>query len=102
MSQLNDYENLNEYEKDILKSYEKGEWKSIDNSKEEMEKYRNYAAQSLKKDKRINIRLSSKDLEDIQKRAIAEGIPYQTLIAGIIHKYNTGRLIERQEPAQAG
>lgn len=98
MAQANDYENLDEYEKDILKSYEKGEWKSVDNRKEEMEKYRKYAEQSLKKDKRINIRLSSKDLVDIQKRAIAEGMPYQTLIASIIHKYNTGRLIERQEP----
>ena len=49
---------------------------------------------TFKKDRRLNIRLSSKDLEAIQKRALAEGLPYQTLIASLLHKYATGRLKE--------
>lgn len=52
------------------------------------------------KDQRVNIRLSSGDLADIQVRALEEGIPYQTLIASILHKYVTGRLAER--PSRRG
>ena len=53
-----------------------------------------YAKATFRKDRRLNIRLSSKDLEAIQKRALAEGLPYQTLIASLLHKYATGRLRE--------
>ena len=53
-----------------------------------------YAKATFRKDRRLNIRLSSKDLEAIQKRALAEGLPYQTLIASLLHKYATGRLKE--------
>ena len=49
---------------------------------------------TFRKDRRLNIRLSSKDLEAIQKRALAEGLPYQTLIASLLHKYASGRLKE--------
>jgi hypothetical protein len=51
-----------------------------------------YARATLRKDRRLNIRISSKDLEAIQKRALEEGLPYQTLIAGVLHKYASGRL----------
>ena len=53
-----------------------------------------YAKATFRKDRRLNIRLSSKDLEAIQKRALAEGLPYQTLIASLLHKYASGRLKE--------
>jgi predicted DNA binding CopG/RHH family protein len=53
-----------------------------------------HAKATFKKDRRLNIRLSSKDLEAIQKRALAEGLPYQTLIASLLHKYAAGRLKE--------
>jgi predicted DNA binding CopG/RHH family protein len=56
--------------------------------------YSRYAKATFRKDRRLNIRLSSKDLEAIQKRAPAEGLPYQTLIASLLHKYATGRLKE--------
>jgi hypothetical protein len=46
-------------------------------------------------DRRVNIRLSSGDLSDIQVRALEEGVPYQTLIASVLHKYVAGRLAER-------
>lgn len=52
------------------------------------------AKETLKKNKRINIRVSERDLEGVQKKAIEEGLPYQTLIASVIHKYVSGRLVE--------
>lgn len=82
------------YEEDILSSFEKGEWRSVPNLKDEIERYASSAAAALSKDKRINIRLSSRDLEDIQMRAAEEGMPYQTLIASILHKYASGRLVD--------
>ena len=82
------------YEEDILNSFEKGEWQSVPNLKDELERYVSSAAATLSKDKRINIRLSSHDLEDIQMRAAEEGMPYQTLIASILHKYASGRLVD--------
>src|SRR6266567_3097617 len=82
------------YEEDILTSFEKGEWHSVPNLNEEIARYAATAAATLSKDKRINIRLSSRDLEDVQTRAAEEGMPYQTLIASVLHKYVSGRLIE--------
>jgi predicted DNA binding CopG/RHH family protein len=82
------------YEEDILNSYEKGEWQSVPNLKDEIERYASSASATLAKAKRINIRLSSRDLEDIQMRAVEEGMPYQTLIASVLHKYASGRLID--------
>jgi predicted DNA binding CopG/RHH family protein len=82
------------YEEDILASFEKGEWHSVPNLKDEIARYAASASATLTKDKRINIRLSSRDLEDVQTRAAEEGMPYQTLIASVLHKYVSGRLIE--------
>jgi len=86
---------LDKEEKDILDSYERREWKSVKNLKKEIERHRGYARQTLKKDKRINIRISSMVLDEIQTRAIEDGIPYQTLISSILHRFATGRLIEK-------
>lgn len=82
------------YEEDILTSFERGEWQSVPDLKDEIARYASSAAATLIKDKRINIRLSSRDLEDIQTRAAEEGMPYQTLIASVLHKYVSGRLVE--------
>ena len=89
-------EKTDEFEKDILESYENNEWQSVKNVKSEISKYQQLAKQHLKKDKRINIRISEKDLNDIQKNAVIEGLQYQTLIASIIHKHNTGQLIDKR------
>ncbi len=86
---------LDREERDLLTSYEKGEWRPVEGFETEVEKYREYARATFKKDRRVNIRVSSKDLVGIQKRALEEGIPYQTLIASILHKYVSGRLVER-------
>ena len=61
----------------------------------EAERYRQYARATFKKDTRTNIRISSKDLEALQRRALEDGIPYQTLMASILHKYVSGRLAEK-------
>ena len=86
---------LDKYEKEIIESYEKNEWKSVKDAPQRMKKYQELSKIHLKKEKRINIRISEKDLEDIQRKAVTQGIPYQTLIASIIHKYNSGLLTEK-------
>ena len=82
-------------EKDILESYELGEWRSVRDKGEDAARDQAYAKETFRKDRRINIRLSGRDLEAIQKQAIMEGIPYQTLIASILHKFAAGRLTEK-------
>lgn len=66
-------------EKELLESVERGEWKSPKSGKRGRARSSPYAKATFRKDRRLNIRLSSKDLEAIQKRALAEGLPYQTL-----------------------
>jgi len=83
------------FEEEILESYEKGDLRSISPSKTELKKYRDAARATFIKDRRINIRLSSPDLMDIQARAAEEGVPYQTLISSVLHKFLTGRFIEK-------
>ena len=81
---------LDKEEKDLVESYENGEWKAIEKKNHKI--YLKAAKESISKNKRINIRLTSKDYHDIQVKAIEEGIPYQTLISSLIHKYNKGEL----------
>lgn len=83
---------LTKDEKELLDSYEKGEWAST--PKSELKKYIDAARVTFQKDKRLNIRISTKDLLGIQKKALEEGIPYQTLAASVLHKYVTGRMVE--------
>ncbi len=78
-------------EQSILSAYEAGALTSVA-SKAELAKFKAAARSTAVKDKRVNIRLSSGDLSDIQIRALQEGVPYQTLIASVLHKYVTGRL----------
>lgn len=85
---------LTEEEQEILDSFERGEWVPVkDLSKRKRELIR-YARNTLKKDKRLNIRISERDLNELQKKAVSEGLPYQTFVSSIIHKYVNGKLIE--------
>ena len=84
---------LDAYEAEILKAYDGGAFRSVA-SKAELAKFREAARATAIKDRRVNIRLSSGDLADIQVRALEEGMPYQTLIASVLHKYVTGRLAD--------
>jgi len=87
--------NLQPDELSLLASYENDEWRSVNELKEQKEQYRAYARAAFRKDKRVNIRISEKDLLDIQKRAVREGIPYQTLMSSVLHKYANGLLSEK-------
>jgi predicted DNA binding CopG/RHH family protein len=85
---------LDKEEQEILDAFEAGELKRVPDFEERKARHQQYADALFKKDARINIRLSSKDLRGLQKKALAEGIPYQTLVASILHKYVEGRLHE--------
>ena len=88
--------NLDAEQQEILAAFQRGELKRAPNLAQELERHREIAAATFKKDSRINIRISSKDLRALQKRALAEGIPYQTLVASVLHKFVAGRLVERR------
>jgi len=86
---------LDAEEKELLESVENEEWQSVADFESEAGQYQAYAKATFRKDKRINIRISERDLIKLQQKALAEGLPYQTLIASILHKYVSGRLVER-------
>jgi predicted DNA binding CopG/RHH family protein len=86
--------NLNKEEQEILESYENDEWVSV-STPASIEKYKSIAKNTFKKDKRVNIRMSEMDLELLQERALIEGLPYQTLMSSVLHKFVTGRLTEK-------
>ena len=87
---------LDSYEKQVLSAYERGKLKSVVTSEASLRRYREYARATLTKNRRVNIRVSSQDISDIQARAVEEGMPYQTLIASVLHKFATGRLVEKK------
>ncbi len=91
---------IDAYEAEVLAAYEKGDLKSVA-TKEELARFKAAARATAIKDRRVNIRLSSGDLSDIQARALEEGVPYQTLMASVLHKYVTGRLTERPASSRA-
>ena len=88
------------YEEEILSAYEHGDIKPLPKKQADLGKYRAAASATFLKDKRVNVRLSTPDLMDIQVRALKEGMPYQTLIASVLHKYVTGHFTEHL-PKQA-
>ncbi len=83
---------LDAEERKILESVGRGEWRPVKGAERARGRYAGYARATFRKDRRVNIRISSKDLEAIQKRAVEEGLPYQTLISSLLHKYASGRL----------
>jgi predicted DNA binding CopG/RHH family protein len=86
---------IDQEEKDLMESIERDEWQPVNNIEQEKEKAIAAARNTLKKDKRINLRLTQKDYRQMQIKAIEEGIPYQTLISSIVHKYLNGSLTPR-------
>ena len=85
---------LDDNETDLLKTFEAGEWQTIPNEQTALKEHSAYARATIKKEKRVNIRISGKDLESLQRRALADGLPYQTFISSLLHKYVSGRLKE--------
>ncbi len=86
---------LDQEEKEILEAYERGELKRVKNFSKEARLIQKAATKTLRKDCRVNIRMASRDLENIRARAVEEGIPYQTLISSILHKFVSGRVVFR-------
>lgn len=86
---------LDQEEQEILTAFEKGELKPIRHQTALLSRLRTAARNTIKKDKRVNIRISTKDLTELQVLAIQDGIPYQTLLSSVLHKYANGRLREK-------
>lgn len=85
---------LTKEEKEILDSFEKDEWVPVTNLTKRKKELMAYARNTLRKDKRLNIRISERDLLELQKKAVNEGLPYQTYVSSIIHKFINGTLVE--------
>jgi len=86
---------LSKQEKEIVESVERGDWRSVRGVKKQIKRYQDYARATVRKDKRVNIRMSEKDLISLQKKAMEEGLPYQTLISSVLHRYVNGRLVDK-------
>jgi predicted DNA binding CopG/RHH family protein len=86
---------IDQEENDLMESIERDEWQPVKHIDQERKKAIEAARNTLKKEKRINLRLSQKDYHQIQIKAIEEGIPYQTLISSLVHKYLNGSLTPR-------
>jgi predicted DNA binding CopG/RHH family protein len=84
-------------EMELMKSIETEGWVSVNNLEEEINKAKKAAEATLKKSERMNIRISPNDLRRLKIKAMEEGMPYQTLVSSIIHKYLIGRLQEQRE-----
>lgn len=81
---------LDPEEKEFLKSFEQGEWKSVNNLAQEMENAKTIATNTLRKDARITLRISNRDLANLKQQAAYKGLPYQTFIASVLHEYAAG------------
>lgn len=92
---------IEHYQEDILEDLEKGKLVSVDHLAKEMRLAKQAASNFMKRDSRINIRVSSTDLNMIRRVAVQEGLPYQTLLASVIHKFAAGRLVDKRI-SQAG
>lgn len=88
---------LTKEEKEILDSFEKDEWVPVTNLTKRKKELTAYARNTLRKDKRLNIRISERDLLELQKKAVNEGLPYQTYVSSIIHKFINGNLVEARK-----
>ena len=85
---------LTKEERELLDSFERGEWTPVKNLPKRKAELMKYARNTLKKDKRLNIRISERDLNELQRMAVNEGLPYQTYVSSIIHKFVNGKLVE--------
>jgi predicted DNA binding CopG/RHH family protein len=86
---------LDREERENLEAFDKGQLKRARKAVTQIKEHRVVAEATFKKDARINIRLSSRDLRAIQSRALKEGVPYQTLVSSVLHKFVDGQLVEK-------
>jgi predicted DNA binding CopG/RHH family protein len=88
---------LTREEKGLVESFEKGEWVPVKDLPRRKKDLMRYARNTLRKDKRLNIRISERDLLELQRLAVREGLPYQTFVSSILHKFVNGTLVEEKE-----
>jgi predicted DNA binding CopG/RHH family protein len=86
---------LDEEEKELIRSVEKDEWVESRETAKQKKLAKEYAEATIRKDKRMNIRISERDLKNLKKKALEEGIPYQTMVSMVLHKYLAGRYSEQ-------
>lgn len=86
---------LDKDEKALAESFERDDWKPDPNFEAQARRLQAAARATFRKDKRVNIRISEKDLAGLKKRAVEEGLPYQTLTSSVLHKFVTGRLADK-------
>jgi predicted DNA binding CopG/RHH family protein len=94
------FQALDEEERDLIQSIENDEWSEVPDVERFKEQAQRYAEATIRKDRRMNIRISERDLRNLKKRALEDGIPYQTMVSMILHKYLSGRFSE-QKPEDA-
>jgi predicted DNA binding CopG/RHH family protein len=87
--------NVDKEEKGMIDSFEKGEWISSKNSASLKKMFKSAAKNTLTKDQRMNIRMTKQDIHSLKVKALEEGMPYQTLVSSILHKYVSGKLVEK-------
>lgn len=85
-----------EEELEILQAWEAGTLKPVTDMAEQAKAHRAAADATFKKDQRLNIRISSRDLKSLQARALEEGVPYQTFAASLLHKFVSGHLVSQR------
>jgi predicted DNA binding CopG/RHH family protein len=95
MKEYNSVKPLDKEEKELIESIKNDEWEPVKNMDEFKIQAKKYAESTIKKDKRMNIRISERDLKNLKIRALEDGIPYQTLVSMVLHKYLTGKYIEK-------
>ena len=88
--------NYDDEELDILHALEAGTLKSVGDASTRRKAHQTTAEATLKKDQRLNIRISSRDPKNLQARAIEEGVPYQTFAASLLHKFISGQLVDQR------
>lgn len=93
---------MNEYEKELLDFEEKGLIEASEPSPVERKALMDAAKQTLQKDKRINIRISNRDLVSLKRKANRFGMPYQTLISSVLHRYISGDIKPEQKSGGNG
>jgi predicted DNA binding CopG/RHH family protein len=82
-------------EQEILNSYDQGEWQSVKTVREDLWQYQAYATATLEQSGQVSIALSDEDLQSPQRQAHETGVPYQKLIAEVLHEFVTGRSVKR-------
>ena len=96
MMSENAHKPLDEYERSLIESIENDEWKPVEDKEQQIREAQEYAKATMRKDKRMNIRISERDLRNLKVAALEEGIPYQTLVSMVLHKYVARKFRKRK------